>query len=253
MTRFILLTVTFSVLFLNVHGQSNEYFKHGEGWADVGYGAEGNTFYSYVFQVGDTIINNDTLVKLKKPYTVSDTTFYLAKSHLGVLTAYYSNYNFTSIGDSLIMDFSRLDSITQRIYNNMGSSYTAKAINSIDTVYFGTVAKKIFDINDDCIFFGYDDYVYEGVFGFYESCFESINLLLCYSISDSSYQVNLNTFTYLSSGSCSINLGIDELNTEKKKIVKVVDLMGREVEEKPNNIFIYIYEDGSTEKVFRIE
>lgn len=253
MTRLILLTVTFSVLFLNVQGQSNEYFKHGEGWSQVAYGAEGNVFYSYVFQVGDTIINNDTLVKLKNPYSVYDTTFFLAKSHLGILTMYYSNNSFSSFGDSVIVDYSRLDSITQWNYNNMGAFYTAKAINSIDTIYFGPVAKKIFNISDDCFFSGYEDYAYEGVLGFFDSCFEYSNWLLCYTIFDSAYQVNSNTFTYMSSGICSINLGIDEINNENKKIVKIVDMMGREVIDNPNNIFIYIYDDGSTEKVFRIE
>jgi hypothetical protein len=49
------------------------------------------------------------------------------------------------------------------------------------------------------------------------------------------------------------NLGINELNSENKKLIKMIDLMGRETLEYPNNIYIYIYDDGSTKKVVRIE
>ena len=48
-------------------------------------------------------------------------------------------------------------------------------------------------------------------------------------------------------------VGIEELKQSKKEVVKVVDLMGRETEEVPNTILIYIYSDGTTEKVFKAE
>ncbi|MFT6983055.1 MAG: hypothetical protein ACJAUD_001826 [Crocinitomicaceae bacterium] len=38
-----------------------------------------------------------------------------------------------------------------------------------------------------------------------------------------------------------------------KSLVKIVDAMGRETEEKPNTILIYIYSDGTSERVFRVE
>ena len=83
MTRVILLIITLSALFLNVQGQSNEYFIHNEGWASIYYGPEGYGGASYTFQVGDTIINNDTLIKIKQPYAqfgaTPDTNFFLAK------------------------------------------------------------------------------------------------------------------------------------------------------------------------------
>lgn len=40
---------------------------------------------------------------------------------------------------------------------------------------------------------------------------------------------------------------------ENKKLVKVVDLLGRETEIKSNTTLIYIYNDGTMEKVFRVE
>jgi hypothetical protein len=257
MIRSILILIFILTLFLNVKGQSNDYFIHSEGWASIYYGPESYGGASYTFQVGDTIIDNDTLIKLKQPHaqfgSSPDTNYFLAKSNLGILNLYLTNSYFNVIGDSTIIDFSRTDSITQYTYYPTQTIYYGSPINSIDTVYFGAVGKKIFRINDLC---GQsdDDFVYEGVVGFYDACFEYANILTCYSIFDTTYYVNWDTFSNSSTGNCTINnLGLQDLNSENKKLVRTVDLMGRDAIEKPNNIFIYIYSDGTTEKVFRIE
>lgn len=54
---------------------------------------------------------------------------------------------------------------------------------------------------------------------------------------------------------CSnLTLGIDEYAiASQKSIIRVVDLMGRETDNKSNTLLIYIYSDGTTEKVFRLE
>ncbi len=52
------------------------------------------------------------------------------------------------------------------------------------------------------------------------------------------------------SGAASINESHMEF---EKELIKIVDLMGRETEDKPNTLLIYIYSDGTTEKVFRVE
>lgn len=49
------------------------------------------------------------------------------------------------------------------------------------------------------------------------------------------------------------DLGIDEFHYDNKEIIKIVDLMGRETPYKPNTPLIYIYSDGSTERVFKLE
>jgi hypothetical protein len=38
-----------------------------------------------------------------------------------------------------------------------------------------------------------------------------------------------------------------------KELLKIVDLMGREVKYETNKVLIYIYSDGSTERFFHIE
>lgn len=47
--------------------------------------------------------------------------------------------------------------------------------------------------------------------------------------------------------------GIDELENSQKELVKIVDFMGREIPFKTNTPMIYIYSDGSTERIFTPE
>jgi hypothetical protein len=44
-----------------------------------------------------------------------------------------------------------------------------------------------------------------------------------------------------------------ELTIEQKIPVRIVDYMGRETADKPNTLLIYIYSDGTTQKVFKVE
>jgi hypothetical protein len=50
-------------------------------------------------------------------------------------------------------------------------------------------------------------------------------------------------------------LAVNNLSPENntKAVVKIIDLMGRVTEFKPNTVLIYVYSDGSTEKVFKVE
>ena len=50
------------------------------------------------------------------------------------------------------------------------------------------------------------------------------------------------------------NVGISELNpNQSKELIKIVNLLGQEVEYTPNTILIYQYSDGTSEKVFTID
>jgi len=53
--------------------------------------------------------------------------------------------------------------------------------------------------------------------------------------------------------SYNCNAGIEELANSKKELVKIIDLMGRETEFKPNTPLIFVYSDGSTERVMEVE
>ena len=45
----------------------------------------------------------------------------------------------------------------------------------------------------------------------------------------------------------------NELFICTKELIKIVNLMGQEVEYTPNTVLIYQYSDGTSEKVFTIE
>ncbi len=53
--------------------------------------------------------------------------------------------------------------------------------------------------------------------------------------------------------SCYSEVGLNELSKPEKELIRIVDTMGRETEDKPNTLLIYVYSDGTTEKVFRLE
>lgn len=55
-------------------------------------------------------------------------------------------------------------------------------------------------------------------------------------------------------GDCLSTSNLTELNSNKpKELIKIVNLLGQEVEYTPNTILIYQYSDGTSEKVFTIE
>jgi hypothetical protein len=48
-------------------------------------------------------------------------------------------------------------------------------------------------------------------------------------------------------------LGIEELTQGDKELIKIVDLMGRETTPQMNKVLIYVYSDGTIERVFEFE
>ena len=51
----------------------------------------------------------------------------------------------------------------------------------------------------------------------------------------------------------STSLETIELLPNQKELIKIVNLLGQAVEYQPNTVLIYIYSDGTSEKVFKIE
>lgn len=49
------------------------------------------------------------------------------------------------------------------------------------------------------------------------------------------------------------DLSLIEISKPEKNLIKITDFFGRETKYKPNTLQIYIYSDGTTEKVFRVE
>ncbi|MCH2224703.1 MAG: hypothetical protein MK066_08050 [Crocinitomicaceae bacterium] len=52
---------------------------------------------------------------------------------------------------------------------------------------------------------------------------------------------------------CFQTATINSVPKIEKKLLRIVDLMGRDTVEKTNTLLIYIYNDGTTEKIYRLE
>ncbi len=96
-------------------------------------------------------------------------------------------------------------------------------------------------------------------FFFYLLAFGNPNLN-CIEVDDVTWSnanwTNIDTQMYFSSycnNACSSVVGINELSNTTKQLLKIVDLMGRETIYKPNTVLIYVFDDGSAEKVFKVE
>ena len=75
------------------------------------------------------------------------------------------------------------------------------------------------------------------------------NLYICDALYD--YALSLNPNNSIAP-ECS-SLGLTDLNPTHKKLLKILDVLGRETSFKPNTPLIYVYNDGSIEKVFEVD
>jgi hypothetical protein len=82
--------------------------------------------------------------------------------------------------------------------------------------------------------------------------------LTCIEVDDAVYATanwtNIDPTASFSTG-CNNNcaVGLHEHSNSLKERIKVIDLMGRETKPVPNTTLIYIYSDGSMERVFNSE
>ncbi|MDX2360810.1 MAG: hypothetical protein QNK23_08395 [Crocinitomicaceae bacterium] len=86
------------------------------------------------------------------------------------------------------------------------------------------------------------------------------NIFLCGSFSETcDLDPSVGTVSYTSNGdfdsfACKLQsvVSINELELSQKKLVKIVDYLGRECEPVYNQPLIYIFEDGSTQRVYKV-
>ena len=87
------------------------------------------------------------------------------------------------------------------------------------------------------------------------------NNLQCAEVDDISWAQNnwtYDSFTTFSSdcnysGPCPNVLGVDLPSSKQKNLLRIYDVLGRETTFRFNTLLIYIYDDGSAEKVFAVE
>jgi hypothetical protein len=78
-------------------------------------------------------------------------------------------------------------------------------------------------------------------------CYNFQLVLYCYNKSMNYKTMVINQSEYIGF------TGINELSMNQRKLIKVIDLMGRPTELTPNRLLINCYNDGTTEKVIITE
>jgi hypothetical protein len=73
------------------------------------------------------------------------------------------------------------------------------------------------------------------------------------AVANGSYAVIVTEENCSDTSACFIidEVGLSSLDGSPHKLIKIMDMMGRETRDKPNTLLIYVYDDGTTEKVFR--
>ena len=119
--------------------------------------------------------------------------------------------------------------------------------NAVDTAYISSITLpanpmdstlcvwSVVDTNGNSYFYT----VYYNTIN--QGCYNLQFVLYC-------YQKNMNYKTIIMTQGEYINIvGINELTPNSRKLIKVLDIMGREVSVQPNKPLIYVYSDGSKE------
>lgn len=79
---------------------------------------------------------------------------------------------------------------------------------------------------------------------------EGEGIFICNELYD--YALSLNSTAGIIPD-CAVTNSINELPGKNKELIKIVDILGRETTEKPNCVLIYMYSDGSAERVYKLE
>jgi hypothetical protein len=122
-------------------------------------------------------------------------------------------------------------------YNSIDSAYITNITipqNSLDSVM---VTWTLVDTNGVNVFPQYQVYTMIPSTG----CYNFQLIVYCLQKSMNYKTIIANATWYMD------NVGIKELSGNSRQLVKVVDLMGREVSVQPNKLLVYVYSDGTRE------
>lgn len=143
---------------------------------------------------------------------------------------------------------------------------TGQPCNDYDCSQFPIYASfvcsdTIINVGDSISFFNQSSNATSRVWNFGDGTIDYTDTTITHTYTQQgTYEVQLIVFH----GTCSDTLtqtvyvvntvgGTEISVSNEKKLIKVTDLLGRETRDKPNTPLIYIYSDGTTEKVYRME
>ena len=171
----------------------------------------------------------------------------------GCNTTLCDSITYQSTGDTLVIN-------NTGACNNPISTFTTTiedcTINyaTVDTAYIGLINYPLSPFDSTfCVWYVVDT---TGTYQTYLVYYPGIDSTGCYNFQLTLYCYNksMNYKTLIVNQTENIGfLGINELSMSQRKLIKVIDMMGRTTKLETNRILIKCYNDGTTEKVFIVE
>ena len=123
--------------------------------------------------------------------------------------------------------------------------------STVDTAYISLISYPLSPFDSTfCVWYVVDT---TGTMGVYTTYYNGIDSTGCYNFQLIVYCYNksMNYKTIVVNQTEYVGfVGINELSMNQRKLIKVIDLMGRTTELTPNRMLIKCYNDGTTEKVY---
>ncbi len=128
--------------------------------------------------------------------------------------------------------------------NGIGNE-TARVINSIDSVLVNGMYRKRYMLAS-----GYE--IIEGI-GSSSGLFNTtVDFFDCFSMMEC-YEENGDPHYFTNRCDPILSTSDSTQAIARRKVIKIVDYFGREIDDAPNTLMFYIYSDGSARKVYRAE
>ncbi len=205
--------------------------------------------------IGDTIINSKNYISIGQSQDstfddINNTTFFCGVREIN------QQYIFVQANDTVeykLYDFGVNAGDTVTINNPFTVGITNFKVVSVDSVLILGQYRKRVNV-DELTMGGWPEAWIKGIgstvglpfTGFH--VFDAGYELICFHENDTT------VYNVSPTGDCYYQtVSIEELTMSSRELIKTIDLMGRETEDQPNTPLIYIYSDGTTEKVFRME
>jgi polyhydroxybutyrate depolymerase len=131
-------------------------------------------------------------------------------------------------------------------YNNTDTNPIISQLPNINTSDGSTVEHRVWENGDNCL--RVEELKVNGGEHDWPGTFGNMDIDATAEIWDFASQFNINGLI-----NCSSTFQNNLTNSSERKLVKTIDILGRESTNVLNNLILYIYDDGSIDKVFVVE
>ena len=131
-------------------------------------------------------------------------------------------------------------------YNNTDTNPIISQLPNINTSDGSTVEHRVWENGDNCL--RVEELKVNGGEHDWPGTFGNMDINATAEIWDFASQFNINGLI-----NCSSTFQNNLTNSSERKLVKTIDVLGRESTNVLNNLILYIYDDGSIDKVFVVE